>query len=746
MSENQIRKQNSKINIKNKSISNDSFTYKTMRNPDILSHKSTIFLNSKTKTNSFLNSTLVHKNNSNPSRSKSNKKNEINEEEINIEIPKPYPHNTYLLIDDPKLIDSKYTNYLNNLYPPRKYVKSNLTSSNKINKYNNKKINIKFLNPKLNSIGLEHIHNNLDELSLDYINSLPEALTIIQKLKIKIIEYESTNNKNIETAFIHLKDLENENEFLKCQLKEAYIKLGTYSDKYGDEILNNHVYEVINKFKEKWAKIKILKFLKYAHRYNKFIENQLTIFDNKKEFNLKFKGFLGLQKHLLNLIFIKKIERKKEIENKSILFKMIHLNKKLNLNHKNFQFIHKTISIMFILKRLKLDSIIKKSDKNKRKISLNFYHSKLLRKSFYSFKINLISNVKYGFNNAGKMRISFTNFLQNTNKYNFKGIKRQRLVDCLKKLKNIIINTHQKQIAQYSYKNKLIILNKSFDIWKKISINTNQNIEYIIRLSKGISKIFFKQCQKNIYLKDFENNIKLIQSQVFFKQMKLYVNKRKAKILIFPNILKKKEYKHFFNSISKTAISNKLYKEKTIPFIKKFFYSKLNNNYIIRKQQICLFDKINEIKLKMKYIEKRNMLKLFFNNLYILLNKKKKISAFRKKHNSLETYFKCLNKLRTFCLFRRILKIKLYYSSLVDNLKKVIEDKTFNFINIEDKNKVMMIQINELKNFNIELFKENEYLKKEIQLLEIKMTEKNKEFSHLFEKNLSDIKGKYFII
>ena len=147
-----------------------------------------------------------------------------------------------MIIEDQNLLNSQYTSILNEKYPPRKFLRHNLTSWNKCNKNKHKDINIKLMNPdQLFYKNNKSLHKNFELKKLNYstelneftVNNLPEALSVIKDLKYQILEYEQTNNRNIETSLNMIDELREENEFYKKKLIENYENLNEYVVEYG---------------------------------------------------------------------------------------------------------------------------------------------------------------------------------------------------------------------------------------------------------------------------------------------------------------------------------------------------------------------------------------------------------------------------------------------------------------------------------------------------------------------------------
>lgn len=678
-----------------------------------------------------------------------------------------------MLIEDKRLLGSRYTDYLNEKYPPRKYVRHNLTSSNKMSKNSAKCINVKFMNPKLSSITLDHIHSNLDELKLDYINSLPEALTIIQKLKIKIMEYDSCNNKNIETAISHISNIEGENEFLKSQLLDCYEKLSKYSDKYGDEILNNHVYNIIFEFKLKWARIKVFKFITETIRLNWHYDYITSCFTGKKAFRYKLKGFIGLQKAFVNATFRDQVFQKRSVTSVKEIFYTIKLNYILNKNVKKLNKIQKAIGLIFYFKKLRMNVYRSREFKLVKQKSENTYYSKAIKKSFASLKVNLLHNVKFGFNTHfsnfnvtnnnlpsqvsidklphtnsinycnTKNKIHFTKFFRDIGKSDCSKKIKSNYVNSLLLVKNIFEKTHDKIKDKYSYKTKLTTLNKFFFHWKMFSVNANQNIDLILRVSKGVTSLFFHKAKKRIFLNDTENNIKLIQARTIYKSLQQSINKKKNKNMLLPLRLAKFNYSLFFDRVTQLAKLKSFYNDKTKPILQKYVFNKLKYNHIVKNQINYLKEFTNSVASKKLSLMHRTLFKLkLFKTIKASILINKKISIFRNKYRSLEIFSKSLATIRTKCLLMRIFKIKNYYINLINNMKLLLEEKSQALNEMELRYSLIYNDLSIVEKSNASLLNENEFFKSKLSQIEANKTEEIIKMKQLYEANLKDINSK----
>lgn len=699
-----------------------------------------------------------------------------------------------MLIEDKRLVDSRYTNFLNDLYPPRKYVKHNLTSSNKMNKHS-KNLYVKFMNPKLNNIALENIHNNIDELKLDYINSLPEALTIIQKLKIKILEYDNANNKNIELAIRHINSLEEENEFLKQQLVDSYNKLTKYTDKYGDEILNKHVYNIVNKFKLKWAKIKIFRFITKTIALNHYYDNIINDHLLKNQYKLIFKGFMCLQRAYINSTFTDQLSQRRVITSIKEMFDLININRILNQKEKKYKKIHKAISLIFFFKNLNANRFKSKEIKLKEKKSRTCNYFKALKKSFASMKVNLLYSIKYGLNNSRDFlnnsnnaisnnslyntnrnefykstaqsnlknhyqsnfslitdnvgnynnKIGFTKFFRDINKLDAPVVLKQKYSEALSLMRKTILKTHGKIENKFTFKSMLTTLSKHFNHWKTFSINVNQNIEFIINMAKGLTSLFFYKCKRRIILKDEPTNVKLIQASTICKALKLSKDKKIKRNIKLPAAILKYRYKTFLKRTTLVAKQTLLFKQKLAPILLKNYFEELKKNYVIKQSILFLKNFSDNAARKRLCIINSNLMKAkFFKICKNNILEKKKIVIIQNKHMNYEIFSKTISTIRTKCLMNRIFKIKNYYINLINNFKMIIEEKTQNILNIEGNYNLIRNDLVVLEQSNSELLNENNFLKTKINQLEIKIEDDSLKTNQLFEKNMKDINSKLY--
>ena len=197
-------------------------------------------------------------------RKQNNNKTSINsnlsEEQIEIKIPTPYPKAQFMTIDDPSLQSGEYTSILNEKYPPRQYLKHNSQSFNKVAKFHNKDIKITLLNPQLNfkDYNLKSITYKNEEIDEKNITNLSDALEIINRLKGKLIDYEVTNNANIEKANETIKQLQAQNDLYIKKLNEIYNNIDIIKEKYGIDVdfpnPEDPMNMLIKSFREKWLK------------------------------------------------------------------------------------------------------------------------------------------------------------------------------------------------------------------------------------------------------------------------------------------------------------------------------------------------------------------------------------------------------------------------------------------------------------------------------------------------------------
>ena len=305
-------------------------------------------------------------------RKQNNNKTSINsnlsEEQIEIKIPTPYPKAQFMTIDDPSLQSGEYTSILNEKYPPRQYLKHNSQSFNKVAKFHNKDIKITLLNPQLNfkDYNLKSITYKNEEIDEKNITNLSDALEIINRLKGKLIDYEVTNNANIEKANETIKQLQAQNDLYIKKLNEIYNNIDIIKEKYGIDVdfpnPEDPMNMLIKSFREKWLKKNFMNVFKY--RVNRQIEIKNKYYNNfleRKKGILKLKALIGFEKLQNVIAFKKNLSRKRDIVTKRNILYDLKRNVILNQLKMKFGKVQKNLYQLLYIKELKLKAYKRKA-------------------------------------------------------------------------------------------------------------------------------------------------------------------------------------------------------------------------------------------------------------------------------------------------------------------------------------------------------------------------------------------------
>ncbi len=334
-----------------------------------------------------------------------------------------------MLITDPTLLNSPYTTLLNEKCPQRKYIRHNLTSWLKCNKNKGRDISVKIMNPELKykpeNLNLKKLSYNNEEVNEFEINRLEDALEVIRKLKLKVLEYEETNNENIESSLKIIDELKAENEFFKKKLLDNYEILDKYEEKYGDAaVLGEYTNSILEKFEKKFAMKKIFSLLKNNLRNQKIFREKYINFKRNVDFVSKIKSFLSLQKNVM----IEKFSHKLHMKRLYILYKNAFFSLKTNMHLKKlsnkYNQIKRTIRLIYYFKILRINIGNEKVNSIYSKKGLSFYFSRKKRNVFDILKYNVYFNKEKGIsrpqlnkhNNIVREKcLGFMNFLKDTN-------------------------------------------------------------------------------------------------------------------------------------------------------------------------------------------------------------------------------------------------------------------------------------------------------------------------------------------
>lgn len=329
----------------------------------------------------------------------------LSEEQIEIKIPTPYPKAQFMTIDDPSLQSGEYTSILNEKYPPRQYLKHNSQSFNKIAKFQNKDIKMTLLNPQLNfkDYNLKSITYKNEVIDERNITNLSDALEIINRLKGKLIDYEVTNNANIEKANETIKQLQAQNELYIKKLSEIYNNIDIIKEKYGIDVdfpnPDDPMNMLVKSFREKWLKKNFLNFFKQRVTRQKEIKHKYyNNFLERKKGILKLKALIGFEKLQNVIVFKKNLTRKRDTLTKRKILYDLKTNVIFNKLQMKFREVQKNMYQLLYLKELKLKVYRRTAYcSSNRKALLNYFiktSSKVLKILRLNAKVNRTKNTK----------------------------------------------------------------------------------------------------------------------------------------------------------------------------------------------------------------------------------------------------------------------------------------------------------------------------------------------------------------
>jgi hypothetical protein len=682
----------------------------------------------------------------------------IIEECVEIKIPTPYPRNRYMLIEDPNLVNSKYTAMLNEKYPPRKYVKHNLTSWTKQNKNKAKEIKCNFMNPKIRfeDYNLRKITYNNEEIGEGSLDNLDQARELIEKLKVKLIDYELTNNQNIETAMECINSLREEKEFYKNKLVESHEKFNYISEKYNIDPeminINDSKNILVESFRHKWLKFNFFKNLKFRVEKTKRLKFGIERLKRFGQNVLKFKSLLSLEKNYMQSKFKDKIYTRSCFRNLKKIFQSLRLNAYFNKLGRKFKNIQRTIYLMVYLKELKLNSSTSEYYQQLNKRALMEYYVKLTRKSINVLKRNCLRL-------KGNLysKINYIQFFKDISKLykkpltsKIKNLKTKALNTCRDIVEKIINKSKNKLINLYNNGNinKHIPLGYYFKLWKNNCDENQKETQIKINIRKKIIKSFLSKIKKRRDMKYYQtfNSPTIIKAyrQCFFKNILNSIHIKK-KILTFQNETSKKIHQRNFLNHLCLVISDD---------------PRIRLNRIMRKIQYSTF--IDNIKMKIANKNKQNKQHKTIHNLLsyknsiknktypcefftIIKNKIKTKSKFKFTLNLFQNKnykMKNLHKLRIICSFLRMKKNKIYYENVISSVKKILDEKSEMINKIELDNSELALHYENILGKNKNYIEENDSLRKKITNLEVYLEQNSRKFKELWNQNVSDIKSK----
>lgn len=474
-------------------------------------------------------------------------------------------------IENPSLCNSPYTQLLNKKYPPRKYLKHNLTSWLRYhNKHGNEKeIHIKLMNPKLdfkkdfNLKKLTYKTEDILENTSESMTDIKKACELIEALKTKLLEYEITNNKNIDLAVEQIEKLEHENNFFRQKLLGCYEELNFYKEKYDDDILEtNGLYDhkryLVKNLRSKWLKYKFFYGLKSRIEFLKNLRINYNNLFNRKCFMLMFKGFLSLEKNRINSIVVKKVENKTIYNKKKRAFNFIKKNLAFKRLIGKFSNIQKQISLILTFKNFRYNLTLKKYYCDLNKKALLRYYLKTAQKIFTILKRNLLiqsSTPSYSKKFEESKKINFINFFKNLKNGNrLNNIEKTQKTKGLNMLKNLVEKKIIKMFTKYSSIKFRNYFENKFYKWKKKTFYPIKKRTFSFIFAIKLMQLFFKKIKRVL---NFKSKIK----KTFLSSIH---SPRTSKNNINYNILSNNEFSpyssHSFNKSKRSIYNDFLFK------------------------------------------------------------------------------------------------------------------------------------------------------------------------------------------
>ena len=237
------------------------------------------------------------------------------------------------------------------------------------------------LNPQLNfkDYNLKSITYKNEEIDEKNITNLSDALEIINRLKGKLIDYEVTNNANIEKANETIKQLQAQNDLYIKKLNEIYNNIDIIKEKYGIDVdfpnPEDPMNMLIKSFREKWLKKNFMNVFKY--RVNRQIEIKNKYYNNfleRKKGILKLKALIGFEKLQNVIAFKKNLSRKRDIVTKRNILYDLKRNVIFNQLKMKFGKVQKNLYQLLYIKELKLKAYKRKAYCSaNRKALLNYF-------------------------------------------------------------------------------------------------------------------------------------------------------------------------------------------------------------------------------------------------------------------------------------------------------------------------------------------------------------------------------------
>ena len=687
----------------------------------------------------------------------------LNEEQIEIKIPTPYPQAKFMTIDDPSLQSGEYTVILNEKYPPRKYLKHNAQSFNKTTKNIKSDLKFTFLNPKINfaDYNLKSLTYKNEEIDETKITNLPDALEIIDRLKTKLINYELTNNSNIEKANELINKLKEQNEFYVKKLNEIYNNMDIIEKEYGIDINhpnpNDPMNILVKNFRERWLKRNFMNLFKsriYRQQNIRYLYyNNILVKHNN---NLKLKSLIGFEKMQNICEFKKTLGKKREIYKKRQILYDLKQNVILTNLQRKFYDVQKNLYQLLYIKELKLAIYRKKGYSSSNKKALLHYYLKTTGKVIKILKVNAIHNTSNNIRTINKKDqctndtpINYLRFTKNlSKKYKNKltpQIKEQKIkgLQKLKQFHNRIERINNEKMINQKETNKNIILAHYLKLWQKGSDENYKILQFGMNLRNKIIKSFFTQIKKfhkhKYYDMALHNQlIKQINALQFFDKIRYKVKIKKNKnqftkklpSIIISSIFSKlynlsqNDPKIHFNRIRKKVLFSD-------------FFDKSKASIASHNKQIQLLN------LKEKFLSLYP--NIYYKIVFLILRNKVLLSRIKylriKKLLNKHYITKSIRKLLLLSFKKKESKIRLYYENTIASIKKILNEKAGIINKMEyDNNDLAYNYEKTLTQIN-NMTKENENLRKIICEMKYNFEVEKKRYTELLQQNSNDLQS-----
>jgi hypothetical protein len=445
-------------------------------------------------------------------------------------------------------MNSTYTNLLNERYPQRKYLRHNLTSWMKCNKKTDD-IMVKLLNPKIKmeDFNLKRLNREAIGIVEENITSLDDAKNIIELLKLKLVDYELTNNKNIEAANEYINKVNEENEFMKKKLLECYEKIAYYEESEGP-IVNESDMAVIETFRSRWLKYNAFQMLKYSMIHCKLFKMRVDDFNCRRDQILKLKAFLSLEKHRMISKHCNSTSDKYRYKLLRTVFNGLRFNCYTNMLLNRFKSIQKTVRLMVYMKDMKFNCLYSKYYKELNKKALFKYYFSLTTKSFNALKVN---SIKFAAKSKG---ISFVQFFKNADIDLRQKERKAKGIVKVKQIVDKVITFENNKIINHPNKN--YALDIYFSTWRKNASEYKQILQFKAAKRLLYYKLFFKKLFQTSYCKIIAQKTKQnIAYKSFFRFFKNRSDRENHLNRNSTEFMKKFYYQLFFKYMNSMIIN-----------------------------------------------------------------------------------------------------------------------------------------------------------------------------------------------